>query len=55
MGGLGSGSYSRCTSKDTAGDFRAIDVRRWHREGFLNVRSAFAWSWTVDEIGRAHV
>ena len=49
MGGIGSGSYSRYKSKDTTGDFRAIDVRRWHRDGLLKAGRAFGWQWTVND------
>ena len=45
MGGMGSGSYYRWNSKDTTGDYRSIDVRRWKRDGLLEPRQSFGWNW----------
>src|SRR4051812_9171546 len=40
MGGSGSG---RTGGKSTTANYRSLDVRRWHREGRLNVGSVFYW------------
>ncbi len=46
MGGMGSGSYYRWNCKDTTGDYRSIDVRRWKRDGLLEPGRSFGWSWS---------
>ena len=48
MGGMGSGRYWYYDAKDTTGDYRSIDVRRWHRDGFLTPNQAFRWQWSRD-------
>ena len=48
MGGLGSGRRWHVGAKNTTDDFRALDVRRWSREGLLKPGSAFCWSWQID-------
>ena len=45
MGGLGSGSYCRWSSRDTTRDYRSIDVRRWKRDGLLEPGRSFRWNW----------
>ncbi len=27
-------------------DYRALDVRRWHRDGLLTPGRAFGWQWS---------
>lgn len=46
MGGYGSGRRGYRSTTDTTSDYRAIDVRRWHREGLLEPGQAFRWSWS---------
>jgi hypothetical protein len=46
MGGSGSGRRWRFGSKDTTETYRAIDVRRWKRDGFLSPGCAFSWKWS---------
>ncbi|WP_071672701.1 hypothetical protein [Nioella nitratireducens] len=48
MGGIGSGNRWRFGAKQTTRDYRAIDVRRWAREGILEPDKCFNWQWTVD-------
>jgi hypothetical protein len=49
MGGPGSGSWYRSSKKDKVEDLREIDVRRWHREGFLGARPRYvSWGWYRD-------
>lgn len=48
MGGFGSGRRWRYDTKLTTADCRAIDVRRWSREGLLSRPSAFNWRWIRD-------
>ena len=45
MGGMGSGRRSQ-GGKDATDDYRALDVRRWQRDGFLTPGRAFGWQWT---------
>jgi len=47
MGGMGSGRHWHYGAKDTTGDHRSIDVRRWHRDGLLTPQS-FSWSWSCN-------
>lgn len=47
MGGYGSGRRWYTTSATTS-DYRAIDVRRWHREGMLEPGRACRWIWSHD-------
>ena len=35
MGGVGSGRHWHYGAKDATEDYRAIDVRRWKRDGLL--------------------
>ncbi len=49
MGGMGSGSYYRWGSKDTTGDYRSIDVRRWNRDSLLEPGRTFGWNWLRDD------
>ncbi len=44
MGGRGSGRRSQC-GKDATDDYRALDVRRWQRDGYLTPGRAFSWQW----------
>ena len=46
MGGIGSGRQSHYGAKDTTEDFRAIDIRRWKRDGLLAPNQAFGWKWS---------
>ncbi|MEJ2633372.1 MAG: hypothetical protein P8011_00480 [Acidihalobacter sp.] len=46
MGGYGSGRRWYTSTTDTTNDYRAIDVRRWHREGLLEPGQAFRWRWS---------
>jgi len=43
---MGSGSGLRFDAKDTTSDYRAIDVRRWKRDGLLKSGQSFSWQWT---------
>ena len=45
MGGIGSGRRSQ-SGKDATDDYRALDVRRWQRDGYLMAGWAFSWQWT---------
>ena len=45
MGGRGSGRRNQ-GGKGTTDDCRAIDVRRWQRDGLLIPGKAFGWNWT---------
>lgn len=45
MGGMNSGRRDQ-GGKDTTDDYRAIDVRRWQREGLLSAGQSFGWNWT---------
>lgn len=45
MGGRGSGRRSQ-SGRDATDDYRALDVRRWQRDGFLTPGRAFGWIWT---------
>lgn len=46
MGGIGSGRRWHYGAKDATDDYRALDVRRWQRDGFLTPGRAFGWQWT---------
>jgi hypothetical protein len=46
MGGMGSGRHWHCGAKYTTGDCRAIDVRRWKRDGLLKSNQSFGWQWS---------
>jgi hypothetical protein len=46
MGGFGSGRGQR--GKDTTSDYRALDVRRFQRDGLLTPGRSFGWNWTRD-------
>ncbi len=48
MGGSGSGRHWHFGAKDTTGDYRVLDVRRWQREGYLEPGCRFGWQWTRD-------
>ncbi len=43
MGGFGSGRWQH--GKNTTYEFNQLDVRRLHREGFLNPGKRFSWHW----------
>ncbi len=43
MGGFGSG---RCSSKETVGQMRALDVRKMKREGCLHPGYSGQWTWS---------
>lgn len=44
MGGIGSGRRYQ-GGKDTTGDYRALDIRRWQRDGLLTPGRFFGWNW----------
>jgi len=46
MGGSGSGRRWHCGAKSTTNDFRALDVRRWQRDGLLTPGQFFRSYWT---------
>lgn len=46
MGGMGSGRHWYWGARDTTGDYRSIDVRRWQRDGSLEPGCAFIWHWS---------
>lgn len=46
MGGYGSGRRWHFNTKDTTNDYRALDVRRWKRDGLLTSCQAFGWQWS---------
>lgn len=46
MGGIGSGRRWHYGAKNTTNDYRALDVRRWQRDGLLSPGRAFGWQWT---------
>ncbi len=48
MGGMGSGRHWYWGAKDTTGDYRAIDVRRWQRDGLIAPYQSFGWQWSGD-------
>ncbi len=43
MGGPGSGRHWHFGAKDTTDDYRAIDVRRWKRDGLLAPNKSYSW------------
>ncbi len=45
MGGQGSGRRWRLSSKNTTGDYRALDIRYLQRRGLLASGHAFSWQW----------
>jgi hypothetical protein len=47
MGGVGSGRRWHFSAKNTTDAFRALDVRRWARDGLLEPGRAFGWQWTT--------
>lgn len=48
MGGIGSGRRWRHGANDTTNDYRAIDVRRWQRDGLLTPGHTFGWEWSCN-------
>lgn len=46
MGGMGSGRRWCCGTADSTCDYQRLDVRRWQREGFLEMGRSFGWQWT---------
>jgi len=46
MGGMGSGRHWYYGAKDTTSDYRALDIRRWKRDGLLTPGQAFGWQWS---------
>lgn len=48
MGGPGSGNWYRSGSRDTVESSRAIDVRRWKRDGWLVPGQRLVTSWSRD-------
>ncbi|MFQ5643989.1 MAG: hypothetical protein ACE5FQ_09840 [Thiogranum sp.] len=46
MGGMGSGRHWYYGAKDTTSDYRAIDIRRLHKEGLLTPHRSFGWQWS---------
>lgn len=56
MGGVNSGNWYRWDKKDTVEECRALDVRRWQREGLLIPGASFNTTWsrrgqTIAQIG----
>ena len=45
MGGIGSGKVRLRRVRETVDRHRSIDIRQWKRQGLLNTRNAFVWSW----------
>ena len=48
MGGLGSGNRQQWSGKATVASYNALDVRRWAREGFLELGRHFSWQWSLN-------
>lgn len=46
MGGLGSGRHWRYGAKETVESYHELDVRRWQRDGMLQLGRGFHWQWT---------
>ena len=55
MGGPGSGNRYRWSSKSTVESCRAIDVRRWKRDGLLSAGAHFSCYWTNYDGTRASI
>lgn len=57
MGGMGSGRRGHGDVKDTTADYRAIDVRCWHRDALLGPHQTFVWRWLRcgQVVGSIHV
>jgi len=55
MGGRGSGRRWHYGANDTTNQYRALDVRRWQRDGLLTPGRAFNWRWTVNGIDAASI
>lgn len=57
MGGMGSGRHWYWGASNTTDDYRAIDVRRWQRDGLLVPHQSFGWQWSRDgeEVASIHV
>ncbi len=53
MGGRNSGRRWRYGAKDATDDYRAIDVRRWQRDGLLTPGHSFSSKWTHGRTGEA--
>jgi hypothetical protein len=45
---MGSGRHWHYGANGTTDDYRAIDVRRWQRDGLLTAGRAFGWQWSRD-------
>ena len=45
MGGINSGRRDQ-GGKKTTEDFRFLDVRKFHRDGLLEIGKSFGWNWT---------
>jgi len=48
MGGYGGGRHGSPDTKDSIDNYRAIDVRRWQRDGLLAPDQSFRWDWTFN-------
>ncbi len=48
MGGYGSGQGRHYGAHDATNDYRALDVRRWQRDGLLVPDRVFSWQWSCD-------
>jgi hypothetical protein len=55
MGGRGSGRRWQPFANDTTDDYRALDVRRWKRDGLLTPGRSFGWHWLRDEETTASI
>ena len=49
MGGMGSGSWYRYSSKRTTTDMWALDIRRLHKEKLLKPGMGLTWQWTRND------
>lgn len=48
MGGIGSGSYLRWTTRPLTTDLRSLDIRKWERARVLREGNNFNWLWHID-------
>lgn len=55
MGGMGSGRRWCSGSRPTTDNYRALDVRRWAREGMLRAGHWGGWEWTRNGKVRASI
>jgi len=48
MGGFGSGRHRQYNAKNTTDNYRVIDIRRWRRDGLLELGSSFSCKWILE-------